>query len=106
MRAQLKGTGGIAFTQPFGVVGLEKDNELTAVVMTAGGTTISAEMPAEIALSLSATDSVGAEMNLDGAEIVYFTNQTDYLSVDSDGVVSLVNAPSTTSQAEVWAKVT
>jgi len=106
VRAQLKGAGGIAFTQPFGVVGLEKENELTAVTLTAGGTTISAETPAEIALSLSATDSVGAEMNLDGAEIVYFTNQTDYLSVDSDGVVSLVNAPSTTTQAEVWAKVT
>jgi hypothetical protein len=105
VRAQLKGAGGISFTQPFGVIGLEKDVELALVDMAASSDTISAETPSEIVLSLTAKDNTNADMDLNGAEIEYLTNQPNYISVDG-GTVSLKNAPASTIKANVWAKVT
>ncbi len=106
VRAQLKGTGGISFSQPFGVNGLEKMIELASVNMTASATTISGEAPVNIALTLTGEDKTTADVDLTNATIEYYSDQPAYLAIKADGTATLLNVPPATLTAKVYAKVT
>lgn len=88
--AQLKGAGGISFTQPFGVNGLEQAIELANVTMTASATIISAEAPELIVLALTGADTTTAVVDLTDATIEYYSNQPAYLDIATDGTVTLI----------------
>lgn len=104
IRAQLKGDGGISFTQPFGIFGgYQPAPKLTEVTLTAEGETLSAG--GSIQLDVTGQDEFYADMDLSDATITYKTNISDILSINDDGIVTLAHAPAAGMPIKVWAEV-
>lgn len=106
VRAQLKGEGGISFTQPFGVKGLEKEAQLTEATLTASSDTLSASSPEGINLTLEVKDNTGSVINLNDAQVEYYTGQDGVLAIAPNGTVTVQNAPNQIAMIQIWAKVT
>ena len=109
VRAQLKGNGGISFTQPFGVIGgAEKPNvEISEIELTADSTTISTveSTSDEIKLNVSAKDAEGENIDLANAIVLYRTDSSGIVSVADDGTLTVANTPIANMKIKVWAEV-
>ncbi|MEL7565680.1 MAG: metallophosphoesterase [Dehalobacterium sp.] len=104
IRAQLKGDGGISFTQPFGIIGgYQPAPKLTEVTLTADGETISAG--GSIQLDVTGQDEFYADMDLSNATITYKTNISNILSINDEGIVTIENTPAAGMPIKVWAEV-
>ncbi|WHH58241.1 metallophosphoesterase [Petroclostridium sp. X23] len=104
IRAQLKGDGGISFTQPFGIVGgYQPEPQLSQVTLTADGEELAAD--GSIQLEIAGQDEFYADMDLSSATVTYKTDVADVLSITQGGTVTLANAPIANMPVKVWAEV-
>ncbi len=106
IRAQLIGNGGISFTQPFGVNGLEKSVVLGAVLLEATTDTLIPGGTETTDLSLKATGSDSNEMDLAQAQIVWNTDKTGVINISADGLVTFAKVPTANEEVKIWATVT
>ena len=105
VRAQLKGKGGISFTQPFGIVGgYQPEPKLKEVTLTADAELITADN--SIKLSVKGHDEFYSNKDLTGAVISYKMDLADVISIDNSGTVTLLNKPAAGMTVKVWAEVT
>ena len=108
VRAQLKGDGGISFTQPFGIVGgstEQAEPELKTVKLEADGDTLSGDSTTGIKLDLTAKDNNWNDMSLSPYTINYKTDKEGIVNISEDGTVTLQNQPTQTETVKIWAEV-
>ena len=80
--------------------------DLAGVTAAADGSTLdAANSSASIALSVTAKDSTGATVDLNGVYVLYKTADPDILSVATDGKITVKNAPVMDKTVKVWAEV-
>lgn len=80
--------------------------DLSQLTLTSSGNMLATEDSASsVKLSLAATDSQGADVDLSNAYVLYQTDKPDLLAIASDGSVTVKNKPAQDATAEVWAEV-
>jgi|GEM_PF-919142 len=105
VRAQLKGKGGISFTQPFGIVGgYQPQPKLKKVILAADGELLTTGN--SIKLDIKGQDEFYSDKELEDASISYKTDISDIISIDNTGIVKLLNKPKAGMAIKVWADVT
>lgn len=105
VRAQLKGEGGISFTQAFGVTGgdVKEAAPISTVAITADANTVTEQKGVQ--LKAQAYDESGNLLDLSNAMVVYNTDAGNALSISEDGYVTLKSAPIANMNVKVWAEV-
>ncbi|ATW28223.1 5'-nucleotidase C-terminal domain-containing protein [Candidatus Formimonas warabiya] len=78
--------------------------DLAQVTVTPSGTALDATHPS-ITLSVAATDSQETAVDLSDAYVLYKTDDSDLLSIEANGTVTVKNAPAMNKTAKVWAEV-
>jgi len=108
IRAQLKGDGGISFTQPFGIVDpqAETEPELAEVTLTTDGDTLPADSPTSIKANLTGKDNLGSAISLSTATVSYKTDKDGVLAITADGTVTVQTTPVYNQSVIIWAEVT
>ena len=106
IRAQLKGDGGISFTQPFGIIDPQAEPELAEVTLTTDGDTLPADSTTSIKLNLTGKDNLGADIGLSTATVNYKTDKDGVLAISADGKVTVQNAPAYKQNVKIWAEIT
>ncbi len=105
VRAQLKSSTGIAFTQPFGVEGLESVPVLDSAELKADGNKILTGSSNKVKLSVVAKDQFGSPISTQDLTVAYKSDKTDILDISAAGTVTVKTVPVRNQEVKIYAEV-
>ncbi|CAM4426448.1 hypothetical protein FHS16_003711 [Paenibacillus endophyticus] len=80
--------------------------DISELTLTPDKDTLQMDSPdSSIKLGLSAMNSHNANVDLSGANVKYYTDKPDMLSIAADGTVTAKNKPVFNESAQVWAQI-
>lgn len=105
VRAQLKGDGGISFTQPFGIEGLRFVPILDSAELKADGDKILVGSSDKVKLSVAAKDQSGSPISSQDMTVEYNASKDNIVEISADGTVNIKNAPTRNQDIKIYAEV-